>query len=126
MTPIEIMTLILIVVAGVKLLVILIKPASWGGVIDAFYSNPNLMAVVSLVLSGIVLYYLLQEITIVQILAAGLFLALLAAVGVSVYSKEVIPLAKKMLRDRSMLGRAWLPILIWVVLIVWALKELFV
>ena len=71
------------------------------------------------------LYYLLQEITIVQIFAVMLFIALMAAMGISAYAREFVPLAKKLLKDRNILRKAWLLIVIWIILLIWAFKELF-
>jgi len=125
MTPIEIMALIVIVVAVIKLIVILVKPKAWIGVVKSVYSNSVLTMVVSLVLAVIVLNYLLTELTIVQIFASMLFFALLAALSISVYSKDLISLGNKMLKDRKFLSKAWLAIVVWIILIIWAVKELF-
>jgi len=125
MTPIEIMALIVIVVAVIKLIVILVKPKAWIGVVKSVYSNSVLTMVVSLVLAVIVLNYLLTELTIVQIFASMLFFALLASLSISVYSKDLISLGNKMLKDRKFLSKAWLAIVVWIILIIWAVKELF-
>ena len=44
----------------------------------------------SLILAAVVLYYLLQTLTIIQIFAVMLFLALLTAIGVAAYGNEII------------------------------------
>ena len=46
-------------------------------------------------------------------------------IGISGFSKEIVGLSKKLLKDRSLLKRSWFYILIWVLLVVWALIELF-
>jgi hypothetical protein len=125
MTPIEIMALIILVVATIKILIILVNPKTWVGVIDRVWASPALMMIVSLILAAISLYYLLQEgITIVQIFAVMLFMSFLIAIGVSVYVKEILSMSKKLLKDRSIIKRSWLYLLIWIVLIVWGFKEL--
>jgi hypothetical protein len=119
------MAFIFAAIALIKILVVLIKPKAWMPVVEFFYSKPVVTMIVSLVLAGFTFWYILKELTIVQIFATMVFTALLAMVTVSIYSKEVISVARKMLKDRNFLYRAWVPIVIWVILIVWVLKELF-
>jgi|GEM_PF-544600 len=125
-TPVEIMALILVAVVALKIIVILIKPKAWyNSVVKKVWKSPNWMMLICLVLAAVALYYLLMEVTIVQILAVMLFLALLAAVGIGVYQKEVLALADKLLKDKKLIKRSWLYIIIWIVLIVWGALVLF-
>ncbi len=127
MIPIEIIALVLIIVTVIKLLVILTNPKKWGGVIEAIWKNNGLVTVVSLVLAGVVLYYLLGAgITIIQIFAVMAFLCLLMALSISAYSKDLIGFAKKIFKDKAVVKKAWLVIIIWIILILWGLKELFI
>jgi len=103
--------LILAAVALIKIIVILIKPISWIKVVDTVYAIPMLTAFISLVLSAVVLFYLIE---------AGF-----GIVGVSVYAKEFLPLARKMLKDRTFVKKSWLYIIIWIVLIIWVFYEIF-
>jgi len=125
-TPIEWMALILIVVSAIKLVVVLVNPKAWyDSVAKKVWASPNLMMVVSLVLAAVVLYYLLLGgITIVEILAVMLFLSLFIAAGAAIYKKEILGLAQKLLKDKSMIKKSWLYIILWAVLIVWGAKVL--
>jgi hypothetical protein len=126
MTPIEWMAIVLAVIVIVKMLVIVVKPKAWMGVINFFYGNPIVLMVVSLVLAAGSLWYLIGSgITIVQIFAVFFFLAFISMVSVSVYSREMIALAKKILKDRKFMSRAWVSIHVWRALSIWVLKELF-
>jgi hypothetical protein len=127
MTPVEILTLIFISLAVIKLIVVIASPKSWAKVIKGCWKNPKVVAVISFILALIVLYYLLQEMTIVQVFGAMVFTALLAAMGISVYSKEIVTMAQKILKNRNIfvMKRMWLYVLIWIALIVWALIVLF-
>jgi len=125
MEIVGIFALIVLIAIAIKILVVLISPKSWLNLVGKIWKLPILTMIVSLILAGIVLYYLLQEISIVQIFGVLLFIALISAATMAVYIKEVLPFAQKMLKDRSFLRKAWLPILIWIILIIWALKELF-
>jgi len=84
------------------------------------------MSLISLVLAAVVLYYLLQGgLTIVQILAVMLFLALFMAFGVGFYKKDVLALADKIMKDRAFPKKSWLYMLLWAALLVWGLFALF-
>jgi len=124
MTPVQNIALVFIIFAVVKILVIAIKPKNWGKVVKGVYKNPGLFLVVDIVLAAIVLYYLLMEITIIQILAAIALGALLTAMSFAVATKEVVPLVNKML-TKDILKRAWLPLIVWIILIIWGLVALF-
>jgi len=76
-TPIEWIVTIFAVVGLIKLFVIMVNKKSWWALTKNVYGNPGLTGFVSLVLAAVVLWYLLQELTIVQILAAGVFTVLL-------------------------------------------------
>ncbi len=124
MTTIEIFALIAAIAVLIKLLVILTKPKAWMNLVEKIYNVPSLTMIVSLVLSAVVLYYLLQEITIIQIFAAMLFIALLAAATMSTYFNEVKTLAGKLLKQGA-IRKAWLSIVIWLALSIWVLYVLF-
>ena len=126
-TPIEWMALLVIIFVGIKILVILAKPQAWNNsIVKKLWAKPSLMMFVSLILAGGSLYYLVDGgITIIQILAVMFFFMFLAAIGVAVYKKEVIALADKLMKDKKIIKRSWLYILIWVALLVWGAKELF-
>jgi len=126
MTPIEIMALIVAVFAGVKLVVALISPKSWlGSVTKTAWSNPTLTTIGSLVLAAVALFYLLEELTIVQIFAAMFFLMLLMVMGFAPYAKDMLALEDKMLKDRDVVKRGWLSIIVWGILVIWVLYALF-
>jgi len=125
MTPIEIIALIFIIIAIVKLLTVLTKPKSWINVTKKVWFNPLLMAIVSLILAAIVLYYLLQSgMTIIQILAVAAFIGLVAAIGIAPFVKDIVKVMEKLLKQ-GIMKKAWLSIIIWIILVLWGLKELF-
>tara|TARA_Y100000310_G_C20275693_1_gene620111 strand:- start:77 stop:514 length:438 start_codon:yes stop_codon:yes gene_type:complete len=125
MTPVEIMALIVALLATIKILVIMHNPKNWIGVVEKVYSNPAVMTVVGLVLAAVSLFYLLEELTIVQIFAAMLFFMLLSLMGIAAFSKDVMAMEKKLLKDKAIIKKAWLAFLVWVLLIIWVLVTLF-
>jgi uncharacterized protein YybS (DUF2232 family) len=125
LTSIEWIVTIFAVLGIIKIIVILINPGKWLDATKEIYKNPGVASVVSLVLAAIVFYFLLQELTIVQIVAATAFVALLVAFIFLQYSKDLLSLAKKMLDRKISAGWQWLYIIIWAVLLLWALYEIF-
>jgi hypothetical protein len=124
MTPIEIFALILAVLAVVKIIVLFANPKSWLSVVRAVYTRPVLTSITALILAALVLKYLLVELSIVQIFAVMLFLALLMVIGFAAYSKEMLELLEKILRDKNV-EKAWLAIIVWLILVSWVLSTLF-
>lgn len=123
---IEIIALIAIILAAIKILVLLVNPKTWMSVVKFVYGNPSVTMVVSLILSVLVLWYLLGAgITIIEIFAVMTLIACLGAMGVAAYSKDIVALAGKMLKDKNVVKKAWLAIIVWIALILWALKILF-
>ena len=59
-----------------------------------------------------------------QIFAVMLFVSLLAALGIAAYSKEVVGLAEKLMKDKKILKKSWFYLLIWIALVVWGLAAL--
>ena len=125
MTPIEIMAFIVAALIGIKLLVIMVNPKNWMPVVKAVYGNPGITTLVGLVLGGWSLMYLLKEMTIVQIFAVMFFFMMLMLVGVAAFSKDLMGLANKLLKEPNVLKRSWLATTIWVVLVIWVLWALF-
>lgn len=109
----------------IKILFVLFKPAGWMNVSKKIYSSPAVLALIELILAAIVFYYLLMELTIVQIMAGVVLGALLTGLSFAAYGKEVMALGTKIMKDKDMWKKAWLPVVIWLVLAVWALYALF-
>ncbi len=125
MTPIEIIALIFIAFAVIKLSVIWFSPKAWMKIPKAMFSRPIALSVVSLALAGVVLYYLLQELTIVQVFASALFILLVIMASMTVFGKEIVPFAEKLMAGKSILKRMWFPLIVWDILIFWVLYAIF-
>ena len=125
MTPIEIIALILIVVSLAKIITILFSPGSWHkNVVKKVYTKSKLTPWIFLILTAIVFYYLIQELTVVQILATTLFITLLFGISLSTFSEEIIGLSQKFAKNKKVLTKSWPSIIIWLILLLWGLKEL--
>ncbi|MBW2992757.1 hypothetical protein KY345_06080 [Candidatus Woesearchaeota archaeon] len=122
MTPVEIIALVFAVAILLKaLMFLLIKGKPYMKLIDKVFEKKALMPVLVLVLLVIVGYYLLLEMSIVQIYAAGLFGILVYGLALVLYPKALTKFMKAVLKNKSKL---WLSVVIWVVLAVWVLLKL--
>jgi len=125
-TAVETIALVLIVIAVIKIGVLLVNPKSWMNFAKGVYSKPGVTSLGAFILAAIVLYYLIQSgISIVEILAVTAFVFLLILIGLA---KEVGPLLKRydaMIKKGNLWKEYWLYTLIWVILLIWGVKELF-
>lgn len=126
MTPIEIIALIVAVLTIIKLIVILKDPSVWMRKVSLpLLKSGKTGIVVSLILAGLVLKYLLESLTIVEIYAVMAFVMLLVATGFMAYPKKMASLIEQFGKDKHLIEKSWLQILVWLVLSIWVLKELF-
>jgi len=125
-TPIEIIAWILIIITAVKLLTISTNPDSWRRFTKTIYGNPRYSRLFSLTFAFIILYYLLQELTIVQILATSLFVTMLILYGFLSMGSELLKISDKLYKKygNKILRKYWLYTLIWVVLLIYGAMEL--
>ena len=125
-TAVETIALIMIVVAAIKMIVLLINPVGYLNFAKGLYKKPILAQVVGFILAAVVLYYLINSgLTIVQILAVAGFVSLFLMVGLA---SSIGPLMKKFdaqIKQGNMWKEYWFYTLIWIVLLVWAAKEIF-
>jgi hypothetical protein len=106
----------------VKIFVISFRPKSWLNFVKKMYRVPMVLFVVELVLALVLIYYLVQQITFVHIVASMALGALLMGMVASLYAKETILLVgDKILRQKGFLRRAWVPVLLWLIVAALAL-----
>tara|TARA_Y100000310_G_scaffold76668_1_gene73169 strand:- start:1344 stop:1733 length:390 start_codon:yes stop_codon:yes gene_type:complete len=124
-TPVELIALIVAVGILVKLVLFLaVGGKKWSSLVEKVYGGrTGLLAVVYLILALVVLKYLLLELSIVQIVAAMAFCALLMGVAFAAFGKDTVAFSKRVLR-RPLPGWVWVSSLIWLVLAVWVLRVL--
>ena len=121
----EILALILISIAVIKVVVLFFKPQLWFDFLKKMYVKPELTSIIALVLGIIVLYLLIiSGVTIVEILAVCLFIGLLMATGFSKYADQIIGWAKEQ-EVVSIVRKLWLYTLAWLFLLAWGVGEIF-
>jgi len=126
-TAIENIAFVVIVVSLIKMGVLLVKPQAWMNFAKWLWSKSIVMMTGSLILAGVVLYYLIQSgITIVEVLAVTAFVALLLAVGLAAHAKDLIKTYEGQIKKRTFWSKdgTWFYALLWLVLIVWGIKEI--
>ncbi len=123
---VQTLALIVIVISAIKILVLLIKPKAWIDFAGSLYKMPAVSMAVFAVLAYLVLSVLMNAgITYTQIFAVTLFVVLLSGLTLSIYAKDFMGLAHKLVKDRNFWNKAWFPTLVWVALAVLALNEMY-
>lgn len=124
MSTIEVIALILIGLAAIKILALLYKPEIWFNIIEKVYSVPQLIFLLALILSATVLYFLINAgLTITEILAVCMFVVLLIMMGMASYSDELIVWFKQQ-NMSSIIKRTWIYSVVWILLLAWGVKEI--
>ncbi len=129
MNALEIVALVFIAITLIKLLVISVNPRTWYGPANPLmklFANRALGVGFSLLLGGLVLMYLLVELSIVEIFAASVFAFLLLMLSLSPYANQMV----EMIVTNSETGKGffrknWLSVVVWLGLIIWVLWEIF-
>lgn len=125
LTPIETIAAVFAVLGVVKLVVLLINKRAWiKNVAVPLYGNPAGASVVFVILAIFLFYYILQELSIVQIFAVMALTGILMGLGFLLYSNEMIAFARKIYKKKFS-GWLWLYIIIWLLLSIWVLYEIF-
>jgi len=124
LSAIEILAGLLIVLAGIKLVVVFIDARVWLRFAKSIYARPAVTSWAALLLAVLVLYLLLRSgLTIVQVLAVTVFVALLLVVGVAPYARRLFGWLETQSLP-AMLKQQWLYIVVWVLLLAWGAVEL--
>jgi len=124
LTGIEWIVVVFAFLGLIKMLVIAISPKKWLPVVNTVYGNRSIFALFFLLVAAIILYVLLQEMSIVQIIAGGAFFALLSATVFLAFASDMKQLANKMV-GHGIKGWVLFYAVIWVVLFAWALVKIF-
>ncbi len=126
LTTVGIIALVLIVIATIKIFVLGVKPMSWMKFTRWIYKKPTVTKFIGAVLAGIILYYLIMSgMTIVQILAVCLFVAMMFIVGLAEDVKPFIKKYESQIKAGKLWKKHWFYTLIWIALLVWGILVLF-
>jgi len=88
---IEVLAIILIIIAIVKIIMMILNPRIWLTLVGKIYAIPTVISIIGFMLSALVLYFIIHSgVSIVEVLAIGLFVALLILTGLANYADELI------------------------------------
>jgi len=124
MSSLEILATIFAIIVLVKLIFLSLSARLWMKTVGAMLNYPLATTLIYLVLAGIVGYYVLSNIAIIQIAAVMLFTSLLGGIGLAPYSRVMLRLGEEILNEG--VSKAWLSMLIWTLVAIWVLYTVFV
>ncbi len=131
MTPVEIIALIFVVISIIKLITIAISPKAWYGSSNPLVKlvwNRISATIFSLIIGGVILYYLLAEISIAQLFVAVIFSFLLMIITVAPDIDKLLKAVPDQIEKKkgSFLVEYWPAIIAWVGLMAWTVWEILV
>ena len=123
-TPVEIIAAIFIILGAVKMLVLAFNAEAWIKFTEKVWTKPKTIKFVLIVLAGIIFYYLIAELSIVQVLVAIILGALFLSIGLVDNMKDIIRAYSEQIKNKTLLKDNALYIIIWIILLVWGAKTL--
>jgi hypothetical protein len=125
MTAIEVIALIIVAVSILKLIVLAVNPRAWFNTAGKIVSSGMFSRIGLLVLLGIVLWYLLQYLSIVEIYAASAFTIIFFWLSMAPYKQKIYDAVMGEMSTGNIWKRSGLIIVVWLVLTIWVAKEIF-
>jgi hypothetical protein len=126
LTYIEILALIFSLAILFKLLMLIFSRNSWMSIIKRLYTKKKILFLVEIGLAAVVMYFLLQSLTLIEIMASIFLGAFLTGITFVDFSEEVLPSMLKVFEKKKFLKRSVIPIIIWLALAIWILLKIFV
>jgi len=124
MTPIEIIALITAILILVKMIVLYRNPKPLFKLGKKLVRHSDKAKWVYLILALVVGKFLIDALSIIEITAVLLFSSLLYGVSLMSYGKALRKFYKE-IEKNHFLQKAWAPVLIYIIIAVWVLFELF-
>jgi len=127
MTPIEIIALIVAVIVPVKLIILMKSQKLWFRKVTSNYwvGSGNITMILSFVVAVVSLFFLLQELTIIQVWATMLFSMALISMALAPFSKYMLEVENKWFSETNTIKKGWLATIVWVAISIWVLISLF-
>ena len=126
MNPIEIMAFIVAFFTLGKMLTMLFSQKSWfTNYTKRFWAHPGMLTIGSLVAVIVSLWFLLQELTIVQVFAVTFFSMSLIVLGLAPLSKYMLEIEEKWFKEEKMITIGPIAWIVWSGLSIWVLYTIF-
>src|SRR3989344_745683 len=123
-TPIDIIALFFVILVLVKLLVVSYNKRIWiEKITKPIYNNQKITGIIVTGLALLILKYLLEELSLVQIFAVVFFSSLLIVLGFLPYSKELMNLIEKV-EKREFTKWQIFYLLVWLFFALWVFYEI--
>ncbi|MBM3233391.1 hypothetical protein FJZ18_04465 [Candidatus Pacearchaeota archaeon] len=123
-TAVEVIASLIVILGLIKLVIVLFSKKTWySKVVVLIYKNPKIAGFVYAIFTAVVFYYLILELTLVQIMAVMGFASLMFGMALLLYAKDILPAITKGVNKPLSFWRI-VYILIWVLLFVLTGKEL--
>ena len=125
LSALETIATIFIVIALIKIIVITFNKKVWyNGVAKPIYKNSQVSTLVFVALALIMFYYVLKELTLIQLIAVMALTSSLMALGFLQYSGDITQFLSKTY-NKKIGSWQWFYIIFWVILLVLTLYEIF-
>lgn len=126
MNPTEIMAFIVAFFTLGKMLTMLFSQKSWfTNSTKRFWAHPRILTIGSLVAVIVSLWFLLQELTIVQVFAVTFFSMSLIVLGLAPLSKYMLEIEEKWFKEEKMITIGPIAWIVWSGLSIWVLYTIF-
>jgi hypothetical protein len=126
MSAVKWIALIGAIIVPVKIVMLLKGQQFWfEKVTKKYWGNATATTILSLIATVVLLIFLLQELTIVQIWAVTLFAMALISLALAPFSKFMLGAEEKWFTETNVFKTGWVPGVVWVALIVWVLIAIF-
>jgi len=123
-TPVDMIALFFVLVVLVKLLVVSYNKRIWiEKITKPIYNNQKITGIIVTGLALLILKYLLEELSLVQIFAVVFFSSLLIVLGFLPYSKELMNLIEKV-EKREFTKWQIFYLLVWLFFALWVFYEI--
>jgi len=124
-TSVEIIALVVMILAVVKMLILSIKPMAWINLPKKFSGKIASLKIIGVVLALVLFYYLTQAgITVIQILAISAFVFSLLIVGLAPNLDVLVKKYSAQAKKGNMFKDHWIYVLLWVILLLLGVNEL--
>lgn len=123
-TPVEWIAGLFAILAIVKLIVVIFNKKAWVKNVSKPILGNKASGLLFAILAIVIFYFLILELSIVQIFAVMAFTGMIIGFAYMDYSKELMSLVDKVMK-RKFSGWMWIQVIVWLVLSVWVLMELF-
>ena len=124
LTPIEMIAGLFVIISLIKIIVVIVnKDFCYEKIAKPIYSH-KISMFIFVMLAIIIFFYLIKELSIVQIFAVVAFSSLAFGIGFMMYYKEFMPFIQKAYSKRlSFLQLVY--ITVWFLICLWVFKEIF-